>query len=249
MFRIIFFYLGGSYVSKWVFEVKDCEAPRPDSQQLISMFLNDNSLYSVSNSGILSQYDLKTGTKKGSVQATRVNEQVLCFDVDKSFRRFVVSYTDKTTLVLSSSASEIARIDIRNGARICKFFILNQQKYLILASVQIWVYEDTNSTEFHKLNCLASHTEEIFLIIQLKEKYIISIGIKKELFLWSPTSSIPLTSYDLNKDICSAVDILNDSESFVVGTSTGEILILSIASIVAKSFMVSDGNPIPCTLR
>lgn len=78
-------------------------------------------------------------------------------------------------------------------------------------------HEDHPSKNFRFLRCYHGHNEQISKIYNLKNTYLLSIGMENELFLWSNKLTIPSFKYELPKKPTEAADLSFSDSMFIVG--------------------------------
>jgi WD40 repeat protein len=230
-----FCYLIGAFMSCWRFESSAGTSERPHSNKIKSAIANDvfNTVISLDSHGDVCTWNMKRGMKNYSYSVYEPGCEVSCAALDAGQRRLGLSYTDGRVKIISAVAgSDLYQIDkkfVENGCVWLEFAYLGGQNTLIICtgSKSILLFQELHGNRTRFIRAFFAHTEDIIMATTVNERYIVSVGAGRELFLWKLSSPGPMVRYSLPNDPTIVCDLGRRADQFLVGDIAGFVHFLA----------------------
>jgi len=228
-------FLFGAYMSKWGIELGNMEGIKPHNSNILGIFLNEfqNRIISCDESGDVYIWLMENGRKDVSF-VIGDGSYLSCISIDESKKRLSFGHSDGSLrIVASNSCSPLNRIEKKEidgeiSSILFGFFGTSKYIFVVCESKCVFQFEDLAGNRLRYVRSYMGHTERISEIFCLKKLFILTIGMKCELFIWSPKGKSPYIKYILENDPTTAADLRFDSKLFICGDIIGQIVIMSI---------------------
>lgn len=228
-------YMIGNYISCWLCQTADSAILPPHRFPIITALANDTfgRILTCDETGIIYSWNILKGNKMLTFTLTEKDAIVSCLDNDSLYRRMIIGYSNGIVRVISVNSGSVLSMTgkepLDGGCNAAIFATILNNKYIIAANGRktIIFFEDTPSKHFKILKHCHGHTEQISKLYNLKQLYLLSIGMGHELFLWNYKSLVPAFKYSLPNDPNVAADLPQSKKLFLVGDICGFIHIMS----------------------
>lgn len=228
-------YLIGNYISCWHCQTADSDGLPPHKHPLIDALANDTfgRIITCDETGDIFSWDITTGNKLLSFNLSEKESVVTSIKSDSLSRRLIIGYSNGVVKVVSaisgSLLSDTGKEPLEGGCNYALFATMLSNKYIIAANGRssIVLYEDHPSKNFRFLRCYHGHNEQISKIYNLKNTFLLSIGMENELFLWSNKLTIPIFKYELPNEPTEAADLSFSDSLFIVGDILGYVHVMT----------------------
>lgn len=248
-------FLVGNYISCWNCQTADSDGMKPHFGPLLGAVANDvfGRVVSCDEAGDILNWEFETGNK-GFYFSFRENDStVTSIQGDQMCRRLVVGYSNGSVKIISTNSGSILAAlpkgTVDGGCNCAVFAQMASAKCVVVASgrKQVVIFDDVAGSGIHFSRAYLGHREHISKIINMKNSYILSMGMGRELFLWITKSQSPHVKFTLPNDPSCMAD-LPTPETFVVGDVAGYIHICSVSSdiplVTVKPFSVNKVVPV-----
>lgn len=228
-------YLVGNYISCWHCQTADSDGLPPHKNPLIDALANDTfgRIITCDETGDIFSWDITSGNKLLSFNLSEKESVVTSIRSDALNRRLVVGYSNGEIKIVSAISGSLLSDNhkelLDGGCNYVIFATLASNKYIVAANGRnsIVFYEDHPSKYMRFLRSFHGHTEQISKIYNLKNTYLLSIGMGNELFLWNHKLTVPSFRYSLPNEPTTAADLPFSDSLFLVGDVHGFVHIMN----------------------
>ncbi|OHT04649.1 EF hand family protein [Tritrichomonas foetus] len=228
-------YLGGAFLSRWTCKNSTNEGLSAHKSPIVSAMTNDvfGRILSIDQSGEFISWDITTGRKVCSVSLNELDCLVLCAQQDPIGRRIAVGYSNGLVKFVSANSgtclSEIEKNVVKGGCNYVMFAnIFNTNRIICCSSSKYAVlFEDLSGNRVRFIRKFVGHTEPVTKCSVLKEKFLLTIGSDRELFLWNIQMQNPIVKYQMPNDPTVALDLPNP-DTYLVGDVFGNIHVMRL---------------------
>ena len=226
----------GNYISCWRCQTSDSDGMVPHQHPLLGALSNDifGRVVTFDETGDIYSWNILNGNKVLSLSLAEKDAIVTSIKSDNFSRRLVIGYSNGKIKVVSINSGSLLRDtgkeSLDGGCNSAIFATVLSNKYIVAASgrKEIIIFDDIPVKKMRYIKKLRGHTEHISNIYNLKDSFILSIGMGKEMFLWNHKSISPVCIYHIPNDPTAFIDIKQSKRLFAVGDSVGFLYILDI---------------------